>query len=242
MSTEEILAQIEQFETTFDTYSKKIQSNFSDFSSNLSLVWKKISVLKEENQKLTDTLRIQNSGLMELRTESEDFDTRIQNLNVSKDELATKITTSTNKLEVLNSDIKRPEFELENLSSQLIEMKSRISSRENEKTTLDQKKVENIQREENLKKEYALKTGEIEKKLEALKKKHFFTSFIMENSDQDNFEVDIVATVMEKGTCNLNDLKKQLNVTPIMAVRTIRQLAVKEIINLDEDTNEITMH
>ncbi len=102
--------------------------------------------------------------------------------------------------------------------------------------------VENIQREENLKKEYALKTGEIEKKLEALKKKHFFTSFIMENSDQDNFEVDIVATVMEKGTCNLNDLKKQLNVTPIMAVRTIRQLAVKEIINLDEDTNEITMH
>ncbi|GAG97092.1 unnamed protein product, partial [marine sediment metagenome] len=48
-------------------------------------------------------------------------------------------------------------------------------------------------------------------------------------------------TIMAQGSCNLNELKKLLSVPPIMAVRTIKQLAVKGIINLDENTNIITM-
>ncbi|MHA1522198.1 MAG: hypothetical protein ACTSRK_18640 [Promethearchaeota archaeon] len=39
----------------------------------------------------------------------------------------------------------------------------------------------------------------------------------------------------------MNEIKKQLDITPIMAVRTIRQLAVQGIIDLNEDTNEMSI-
>jgi DNA-binding MarR family transcriptional regulator len=74
-----------------------------------------------------------------------------------------------------------------------------------------------------------------------LKRANFFTSFIIENSDEDLPEVDIISTIMSQGSCNLDELKKLLDIPPIMAVRTIKQLAVKGIINLDENTNIITM-
>jgi Mn-dependent DtxR family transcriptional regulator len=46
---------------------------------------------------------------------------------------------------------------------------------------------------------------------------------------------------MEQGSAKLDDLKKLLDVPPIMAIRTIKQLAVKGIINLDENTNTVTL-
>jgi len=41
---------------------------------------------------------------------------------------------------------------------------------------------------------------------------------------------------MAQGSCNLDELKKLIFIPPIMAVKTIKQLAVKGIINLDEDS------
>ena len=106
---------------------------------------------------------------------------------------------------------------------------------------MEQKKLENAQLEEQKKDEFDLKLAEIEKRISILKEQNFFTSFIIENSDQDIFEVDIIATIFEKGKCNMNEMKKQLDLTPIMAVRTIKQLAVQGIIELNEDTNEISL-
>ena len=45
----------------------------------------------------------------------------------------------------------------------------------------------------------------------------------------------------KSGQANLEELKKSLDIPPIMAVRTIKQLAVKGIIKLDEDSNVITL-
>ena len=85
------------------------------------------------------------------------------------------------------------------------------------------------------------KMEDLNKKLTHLKRDNYFTSFLIENSKEDIPEVDIIATIMTQGSCNLDELKKLLDVPPIMAVRTIKQLAVKGIIKLDEDTNIITM-
>ena len=74
-----------------------------------------------------------------------------------------------------------------------------------------------------------------------MKQKNFFSNFLIENSDDEIHEVGILAKIMEQGKGNLNEIKQQLDVPPIMAVRTIKQLAVKGIINLDEDKNEITL-
>jgi chromosome segregation ATPase len=241
MSAEEILAQIEQFETAFDTFNQKTQANIKEFSEKLASIWKNVKSLKGENMKLEETIKTQEADLMAIRTESESLDKNIQELKSTKDELTTKCTELSTELERLNSNQKEPEFQLTNLTTKLSEVNERITSRESEKTTLDQKKVENSQREEQKKKEYQQKLEEVEKRIKTLKDQNFFTSFVIENSDQDIFEVDILATILEKGKCNLNEIKKQLDVTPIMAVRTIKQLAVKDIIKLDEDTNEISM-
>ncbi|MHA1719814.1 MAG: hypothetical protein ACTSWX_08465 [Promethearchaeota archaeon] len=241
MSAEEILAQIEQFETAFDTYHQKMESNMKEFFEKLSSIWKNIKILKDENSALVETIKEQDANLMTLRTESESLDKKIQELKTNKDELSSKCTELTTELEKLTSKQKEPEFQLNTLNSKLLEVNDRIKNRESEKTQLDQKKIENKQIEEQKKKEYEQKTAEIEKKINSLKQKYFFTSFIIDNSDQDIFEVDIIASILEKGKGNLNEMKKQLDLTPIMAVRTIKQLAVHGIINLNEDTNEISL-
>jgi len=241
MTAEEILAQIEQFETAFDTYNQIMLSNMKEFSEKLSSVWKNMKILKDENSSLVETIKEQDANLMTLRTDSESLDKKIQELNTTKDGLTSKCSELSLELERLTSKQKEPEFQLINLHSKLSKVNEGIKNRESEKTKLDQKKVENIQIEEQKKKEFEQKLLEIEKTITKLKEENFFTSFVIENSDQDIFEVDILATILEKGKCSMNDMKKQLDLTPIMAVRTIKQLAVQGIIDLNEDTNEISL-
>ena len=85
------------------------------------------------------------------------------------------------------------------------------------------------------------KMHDLDFKLTQLKRNNYFTSFLIENSKEEISEVDIIATIMSQSSCNLDELKNLLSVPPIMAVRTIKQLAVKGIIKLDEDSNVITM-
>ncbi len=241
MSADEILAQIEQFETAFDTYNQKIQSSVKEFSEKLSSIWKNMKILKDENSSLVETIKDQDANLMTLRTDSESLDKKIKELKTSKDELTSKCAELSSELEQLNSKQKEPEFKLINFHSKLTKVNERIKNRESEKNNLEQKKLENIQLEQQKKDEFEQKLVEIEKRIDRLREQNFFTSFIIENSDQDIFEVDIIASIFEKGKCNMNEIKKQLDLTPIMAVRTIKQLAVQGIIELNEDTNEISL-
>ncbi len=241
MSAEEILAQIEQFETAFDAYNQKMQSNMKEFSEKLSSIWKNMKILKDENSALVETIKEQDANLMTLGTESESLDKKIQELKTSKEELTSKCSELSTELERLTSKQKEPEFKLINSHSKLSKVNEGIETRESEKNQLEQKKLENIQLEQQKKDEFEQKSVEIEKRIGKLRKQNFFTSFVIENSDQDIFEVDILATILEKGKCNMNEMKKQLDLTPIMAVRTIKQLAVQGIINLNEDTDEISL-
>ena len=241
MTAEEILAQIEQFETAFDTYNQKIQSNVKEFSEKLSSIWKNMKILKDENSSLVETIKDQDANLMTLRTDSESLDKKIKELKTSKDELTSKCAELSSELEQLTSKQKEPEFKLINFHSKLTKVNERIKNRESEKNNLEQKKLENIQLEQQKKDEFEQKLVEIEKRIDRIREQNFFTSFIIENSDQDIFEVDIIASIFEKGKCNMNEIKKQLDLTPIMAVRTIKQLAVQGIIEINEDTNEISL-
>ncbi len=241
MPAEEITAQIEQFETAFDTYNQKVQSNVKEFFEKLNSIWKNNNILKEENASLVSTIKEQSAALLTLKTESETLDKQIADLEHQKENLLTKTADLSRQLEELTNKRKEPEFQLNILSKKLSEVNDRITTRETEKSNLDMRKVENSSISDQKQKEHQDKIGELETKIEDLKRKNFFTSFVIDNSDQDIFEVEILAKIMEEKTCNLNEMKKKLAVTPIMAVRTIKQLAVQGIINLDEDTNEISL-
>ena len=241
MSSQEILALIEQFETAYDTYWQVLQKHNEEVLSQLREAWRFMQAEQKEEDTTKDRLSAQNSELTELRTKSEELDNTMAGLNSKKDELTSKISELTNTLETSVNDLKKPGFELTQLDDKLSSVNEKITSKEEGKTILDQKTVENENREIELNNSYQKKMDELESKINQLRQENFFTSFLIENSDEEIIEVDIIATIMEKGSAKLDDLKKLLDVPPIMAVRTIKQLAVKGILNLNENTNTVTL-
>jgi chromosome segregation ATPase len=196
----------------------------------------------EDVKKLEAAIEIQNNELTELNTKSEDLAKKNDVLKSSKNGLQAKASELKKSIEQISDDLKGPKLELEDLLSKLKIINDKIVSKENDNNVLDQKKIDNENRESHLRTEYSEdKMKDLDLKLTHLKRNNYFTSFLIENSVEEISEVDILATIMAQGSCNLNELKKLLSVPPIMAVRTIKQLAVKGIINLDEETNIITM-
>lgn len=241
MSSQEILSLIEQFETAFDTYWQVLQKHNEDVLSQLREAWRFMQAEQKEEENIKEKLSAQNSELTEIRTKSEELDRTIDVLKAKKDELNSKISELTNTLETSVNDLKKPTFELTQLEDKLDSANEKITAKEEEKTVFDQKTIENENREAELKNTFQKKMDNLESKINQLRQENFFTSFLIENSDEEIHEVDIIATIMDKGATKLDDLKKLLDVPPIMAVRTIKQLAVKGILNLDESTNRVTL-
>ena len=241
MGSKEILALIEQFETAYDTYWQVLQKHNEEVLSQLREAWRFMQAEQKEEESIKEKLSAQNSELTELRTKSEELDRTIEGLKAKKDELTSKISELTNNLETSVNDLKKPAFELTQLEEKLASINEKITAKEQEKTVLDQKTVENENREIELKNTYQKKTNELDSKIDQMRQQNFFTSFLIENSDEEIHEVDIIATIMDKGEAKLDDLKKLLDVPPIMAVRTIKQLAVKGILNLDENSGKVTL-
>jgi chromosome segregation ATPase len=238
----EILGLVEQFETAFDTFHQAFESNSKDILQSLSEIWKNVKAEQIEIEKLEEIIRQQNLELMELRTKADELDKKIEIPRAKKEDLISKITELKTTLEKAVNDKKTPQFELDNLISKLNSVNEKVSMKENEKMRLDQKKIDNENREAELKASFSEeKMNELDKKLKEIKRDSFFTSFLIENSDEEIPEVDIIATIMQQGSCKLDDLKKILDVPPIMATRTIKQLAVKGLINLDENSGIVTM-
>jgi len=241
MGTKEILALIEQFETAYDTYWQVLQKHNEEVLSQLKEAWRFMQAEQKEEENIKEKLSFQNSELTEIRTKSEELDTTINGLKAKKDELTSKISELTNTLETNINELKKPAFELTQLEDKLATVNEKITSKEEEKTILDQKTVDNENRETDLRNAYQKKMDDIEARINQLRQENFFTSFLIENSDEEVHEVDIIATIMEKGEAKLDDLKKLLDVPPIMAVRTIKSLAVKGILNLDESSGRVTL-
>jgi len=241
MSSQEILSLIEQFETAFDTYWQVLQKHNEEVLSQLREAWRYMQAEQKEGESIKEKLATQNSELTDLRTKSEELDRTIEGLKAKKEELNTKISELTTSLETTINDLKAPQFELDNLLSKLDGVNEKITAKDSEKTSLDQKTVENENREVEIKDTYQKKMENLEAKINQMRQENFFTSFLIEHSDEEIHEVHIIATIMEKGSAKLDELKKLLDVPPIMAVRTIKQLAVKGILKLDENTNTVTL-
>jgi len=241
-SLKDILGSIEQLEKYFDEYQHAFQRNSENIIQNLSSTWKLMKLEHDDLQKIVKNIEIQKSELTGLKIKSDDLNKKIESLKSTKDESLSKVSELKGTLERITDDLKAPKVELENLLSKLNTINEKITSKELEKSQLDQKKIDNENQENQLKTTYTeQKMEDLNKKLTHLKRDNYFTSFLIENSKEEISEVDIIATIMTQGSCNLDELKKLLDVPPIMAVRTIKQLAVKGIIKLDEDTNIITM-
>lgn len=238
----DILGSIEQLEKYFDEYQQTIKKNSENIIQHLSLTWKRMKLEQYSIKILEEKIEVQNGELTELKIKSEDLDKKLENLKSSKNDLQLKVTEAQDSLEQVKDNLKTPKLELENLLSKLNSVNEKIATKENDNSQLEQKKIDNENLENQLRTMYTEeKMQDLDFKLKQLKSNNYFTSFLIENSEEEISEVDILATIMSQGSCNLEELKSLLSVPPIMAVRTIKQLAVKGIIKLDEDSNVITM-
>jgi chromosome segregation ATPase len=244
MSTEinNILNDIEQLEKNFDEYIQAFHKNSESVLENLKNTWKMIKLEHDEVKKHEETINNQNSEITKLKITLEDLMKKVDNSKSINEELISKNTEFNNNIEKLSNNLTIPSMELEETLSKLNTLNQKITNLENENNDLEQKKISNENRENQLKTLYTEeKMEELNQKLLILKRNNFFTSFLIENSEVEIPEVDIIATIMNQGSCDLEELKKLLDVPPIMAVRTIKQLAVKGIIKLDEETNIVTL-
>jgi chromosome segregation ATPase len=238
----DILGSIEQLEKYFDEYQQAFKRSSENIIQNLSLTWKRMKKEQLTVKILEEKIEVQNNELTELRIKSEDLDKKLENLKSIKNDLQSKVTEAKDSFEQIKDALNAPKLELENLLSKLNSVNEKIALKENDNSQLEQKKIDNENREKQLRTLYTEeKMQDLDFKLKQLKRNNYFTSFLIENSKEEISEVDIIATIMSQGSCNLDELKDLLSVPPIMAVRTIKQLAVKGIIKLDEDSNVITM-
>ena len=238
----EVLGLIEKFETVFDEYQQALEKDKEAVFQNLNLSWKKMKEEQTEIESLEQNISSQNSELTELKMKSELLDKQLSDLNSIKQENLSKVKELKSSLEKVMVESKTPMIELEGFKSKLTSLNEKLNLKESEKAELEQKKLDNENREHQLKVLYTEeKMDELDGKLASLKKDNYFTTFLIENSKEELSEVDIISTIMNQGSCNLDELKNLLEVPPIMAIRTIKQLAVKGIINLDESTNIVSL-
>ncbi|MFX1496680.1 MAG: hypothetical protein ACFFBH_04050 [Promethearchaeota archaeon] len=233
---------IESLESSLEGYQQFFQKTYEALTQDLGNTWNKIKVEQKEIEDLETVIRSQNSELTELNLKSTSLSEKINELISIKEELTLKISELNSSLEKLDYDLKVPKLELQKLNVKLDSLNQKITSKEGEKSALDQEKIDYQNKENYLQTTFTQeKMADLNKKLSQLRRNNFFTSFLIENSEEEIPEVDILATIMTQGSVSLDELKKLLDVPPIMAVRTIKQLAVAGIINLDENSNIITM-
>ena len=238
----EDLGLIEKFETVFDEYQQALEKDKEAVFQNLNQSWKKMKEEQTEIESLAHNISSQSSELTELKMKSELLDKQLTDLNSIKQESLSKVTELKSSLEKVIIELKTPMIELEGYQSKLTSLNEKLNLKELDKVELEQKKIDNENREQQLKVLYTEeKMDELERKLASLKRDNYFTTFLIENSKEELPEVDIISTIMNQGSCNLDELKNLLDVPPIMAIRTIKQLAVKGIINLDESTNIVSL-
>ncbi|MHA1522199.1 MAG: hypothetical protein ACTSRK_18645 [Promethearchaeota archaeon] len=145
MSADEILAQIEQFETAFEFFHQKIDSHMKEFTENLSVIWKTVKILKEENSELLETIKDQDVKLMALRTESESLDQKTKGLKTDKENLTTMCSEFSVELQQQTINQKEIEFQITSLDTKITVLNERILARESEKAKLDQNKIQDTQ-------------------------------------------------------------------------------------------------
>jgi len=237
-----LLTDIEQLERNFDEYVQAFHKNSESVIQNIRNTWKMIKIEQDEITKHEETINNQNSEITKLKITLEDLTKKVENLRSINEELMSKNSEFGSTIERLSNEFTAPSMELEEILSKLKTLNQKITNLENENNDSEQKKLDNENRESKLKTLYTEeKMQELDQNLQILKRNNFFTSFLIENSEVEIPEVDIIATIMSQGSCDLEELKKLLDVPPIMAVRTIKQLAVKGIIKLDDDTNIVTL-
>lgn len=159
--------------------------------------------------------------------------------SLSSDELQAKKV----KLEELQNERKETSESLEAIKSEIEKSKSELTQKREKLATLTKN---NQDLEIKLKTEIEakdLEKNELDKEIKKLKSENAVISFLLEESAEDIYEVDIIAGIMNLGQTSKEKLKEALTglVSPVILTRTLGRLAEKNMIKYDESSDRISM-
>ncbi|MFX0027100.1 MAG: hypothetical protein ACFE8M_11870 [Candidatus Hermodarchaeota archaeon] len=225
---------------------EKVEDELRELESELF----KLQIQSEHiNKKFQNSKNRTNELKSEINTLKDSYNKLDKSLNESKEDLE----TIKSKLKTMETNLSAKESEKEvleqNRSENEEKYKSTLSAHSRE---LDEFKIKN---ENNLKEfdqvglnqineireKWSKKLEEAENLFNEFKRNNFFTLFLLEDSDEKIQELKIITILMEKQNSNLDDLKRQIDLPPILAVRTIKQMEVKGLLKVDEESNIVSL-
>ncbi|MFX1315422.1 MAG: hypothetical protein ACFE9T_06125 [Promethearchaeota archaeon] len=210
----------------------KLRIHYEDINKKFKTTKDQINGLELKISESRKSLENLDADLIKTREEQENYKIEMKNLksNISAKESEKGVLEQKKN----NNEQKKNEI--------LLEMSKKLESiKEDHFNKIEKFKEECSNKFEELKFSWSKKLDDEKYQISKFSKENFFTSFLIDHTDEKIPELDIITTVIEKKQCNLDDLKNTIDIPPILALRTIKQMALKKIIHLDEDTNIVSV-
>lgn len=210
----------------------KLQIQFEDINKNFQDSQNRTDELKSEINTLKDSYNKIDKNLSECKEDLESIKSKLKTVG-------SNLSAKESEKEVLEQKRRDNEEKHRNVlsahSKELDEfkIKNEINLKEFDQVGLNKIK--------EIKDRWSKKLEEVEKQFNEFKRNDFFTLFLIENSDEKIPELDIITMLIEKQNCSLDELKKHIDLPPILAVRTIKQMEVKELLKIDEESNTVSL-
>lgn len=210
----------------------KLRIHFEDINKKFKTTKNQIDDIEIKISESKKSLEHLDADLIKTKEELENYKIESKNL---------KLNISAKESEKVVLEQKRNDNE-EKKNELLLEISKKSESiKEDHINKIEEFKKECSNKFEELKFGWSKKLDNEKQQINKFKKNNFFTSFLIDYSEENIPELDIITTLIEKKQCNLDDLKNTIDLPPILAVRTIKQMAVKQIIDLDEDNNIVSV-
>ncbi|MBD3193572.1 MAG: hypothetical protein GF317_00850 [Candidatus Lokiarchaeota archaeon] len=191
-----------------------------------------------------------NKDILELLEQLEhSFETYYQTINKNNEDISKTVTLTWKKMKSeLEANISL-EDKILNQKRKINELNQTLEEKNQNFSELKQKKADLVEEiSQNritingiLKNRCSSKLKELNNKLSNIKSQHFFSAFLIEQfSFQDLAVIDIYSTITEKGTCDLEYIKKMFEVPPLKVAKVIEDLDRKGIITYNKENKEIS--
>lgn len=210
----------------------KFQIQFEDTNKNFQDLQNRIRELKSEIDTIKGSHEEIDNNLSKSKEELENIKSKLKILE-------SNLSAKESEKEVLEQKKKDNEEKHRNAlltySRKLDDFKIKINKNLEE---FDKVSLDNIK---EIKDQWSKKLIDLEKQFNDLKRDNFFTLFLIENYGENIPELEIISILAEKQNCNLDELKNQIDLPPILAIRTIKQMEVKAILKIDEESYTVSI-
>jgi chromosome segregation ATPase len=217
------------------------------------LVFSRVQELLESKDYLETLIKEKeavDSQITEQEAKIASYQEEINNQSNLKAEMANKRSSSSEELQAKKVRLEALQNEINEVNNSLNSIKSEIESLKSELVQKREKQASLTKSNQELELKFKTESEskeaekkELEMEINKSKAENAVISFLLEESAEEIYEVDILAGIMKLGRTTKEQLKDTLagRVSPVILTRTLGRLAEKNMINYNESNDTISM-